>query len=96
MSHNEAYQQALQTVLQQIQNLPPDDQDRLMEEVFVKIKSQRQLTPAQKLRLKQRMEAAQRGETLHSITEWRGIGKNDWRGIDVKKYIAEERASWDG
>ena len=32
----------------------------------------------------------------HSIKELRGLGKEIWQGIDVKKYIEEERNSWDG
>lgn len=32
----------------------------------------------------------------HSITELRGVGKELWQGIDVEKYIEEERSSWDG
>ena len=32
----------------------------------------------------------------HSITELRGVGKEFWQGIDVEKYIEEERSSWDG
>jgi hypothetical protein len=31
----------------------------------------------------------------HSITELRGLGKEIWRGVDVAKYIDEERNSWD-
>lgn len=31
----------------------------------------------------------------HSITELAGLGKEIWEGIDVEKYINEERNSWD-
>jgi len=31
----------------------------------------------------------------HSITEFRGLGKELWQGIDVKKYIEGERNSWE-
>jgi hypothetical protein len=31
----------------------------------------------------------------HSITELRGLGKDTWEGIDVEKYINDERNSWD-
>jgi len=34
------------------------------------------------------------GPQYHSITELRGIGKEFWQGIDVEKYIEEERSSW--
>jgi hypothetical protein len=32
----------------------------------------------------------------HSIKEFRGLGKELWRGIDVEKYIEEEHNSWGG
>ncbi|HLX39836.1 MAG TPA: hypothetical protein VKR42_04855 [Ktedonobacteraceae bacterium] len=32
---------------------------------------------------------------LHNITELRGLGKEIWEGVDVEKYINEERNSWD-
>jgi hypothetical protein len=31
----------------------------------------------------------------HSILELEGMGKELWRGIDVEKYIEEERNSWE-
>lgn len=31
-----------------------------------------------------------------NIMEFRGAGKDAWQGVDVKKYIEEERNSWDG
>lgn len=36
------------------------------------------------------------GQSSHSITELRGLGREFWRGIDVDKYIEEERNSWHG
>ncbi len=32
----------------------------------------------------------------HNVMEFRGIAKDFWKGIDVKKFIEEERNSWDG
>jgi hypothetical protein len=32
----------------------------------------------------------------HSIIELEGLGKEIWKGVDVEKYIDEERNSWDG
>ena len=32
----------------------------------------------------------------HRILELRGLGKELWQGIDVEKYLDEERNSWDG
>jgi hypothetical protein len=31
-----------------------------------------------------------------SILELKGKGKNIWKGLNVKKYIDEERSSWNG
>ena len=31
----------------------------------------------------------------HSIMELRGLGKNLWKNIDEKKFIYDERNSWD-
>ncbi len=31
----------------------------------------------------------------HSILEFEGLGKEIWQGIDVEKYIEEERNSWE-
>ena len=36
-----------------------------------------------------------RPEPLHSILEFEGLGKEVWQGIDVEKYIEEERNSWE-
>jgi hypothetical protein len=33
---------------------------------------------------------------LHSILELEGLGKEIWEGIDVDKYIEQERNSWNG
>jgi hypothetical protein len=31
----------------------------------------------------------------HRVTEFRGIGKDLWKDVDVEKYIQEERESWE-
>ena len=31
----------------------------------------------------------------HSVLEFEGLGKETWAGIDVEKYIDEERNSWE-
>ena len=31
----------------------------------------------------------------HSILELEGLGKEKWQGIEVEKYIEEERNSWE-
>ncbi len=32
----------------------------------------------------------------HDVREFRGFAKELWKGVDVEKYIDEERNSWDG
>jgi hypothetical protein len=32
----------------------------------------------------------------HSILEFEGMAKEYWKGVDVEKFINEERNSWDG
>lgn len=41
-----------------------------------------------------RQRVAQRPK--HNVMEFRGAAKDYWKDIDVKKFIEEERNSWDG
>jgi len=58
------------------------------------------LAPADQLRLLEELAAIVRRRVMvrpkHRITEFKGLGKEIWRKIDVEKYIEEERNSWDG
>lgn len=58
------------------------------------------LAPDEQLRLLEDLAAHIRRQTSrrpkHSIMEFKGLGKEIWQGIDVEKYINEERNSWDG
>jgi hypothetical protein len=58
------------------------------------------LTPDDQRRLLKDLEALVRPEDteqpLHNIMEFKGFAKELWKGVDVKKYINEERNSWDG
>ena len=57
------------------------------------------LTPDEQLQLLAFLSSIirDRGRTgpLHSILEFEGLGKEVWQGIDVEKYIEEERNSWE-
>ena len=33
--------------------------------------------------------------SMHSFLELEGLGKEVWEGVDVEKYIEEERNSWE-
>lgn len=35
-------------------------------------------------------------DQMRNITELRGKGKDIWKNINVKDYLAEERSSWTG
>jgi hypothetical protein len=68
------------------------DYDRVFAQVL-------QLTREEQLRLLAEL-AAILGyqitvQRLHSILEFEGIGKELWEGVDVQKYIDEERNSWE-
>ncbi len=42
-------------------------------------------------RVRHRVQA----KPTHSIMELEGLGKEIWEGVDVEKYINDERNSWD-
>ena len=58
------------------------------------------LTPDDQRRLLKDLEALVRRQDseqpLHNIMEFKGFAKELWKGVDVEKYIEEERNSWDG
>ena len=59
------------------------------------------LTTEEQLRLLEELAALIRRQGVmrskkHSIMELKGLGKEIWEGVDVEKYIDEERNSWDG
>jgi hypothetical protein len=68
-------------------------------EVLNEVLSQVQhLTYEDQLRLVEDLVASLRRQgkarPKHSIMELRGLGKELWKGVDVEKYINEERNSW--
>ncbi len=58
------------------------------------------LTPDEQLRLLEDLAAMvrRRGaqQPKHNVMEFRGMAKEYWKGVDVEKFINEERNSWDG
>jgi hypothetical protein len=77
------YREVLNEVLNQVQHLTPDEQLQLLEDVIASI---RQRTSTQ----------SQTEPRLYNAMEFRGFAKEIWKGVDVEKYIEEERNSWDG
>jgi hypothetical protein len=57
------------------------------------------LTPDEQLQLLEFLSSIIRDRGItkprHSIMELEGLGKEVWQGIDVEKYIEEERNSWE-
>jgi hypothetical protein len=72
---SDAYKQ----VMEQIQQLEPEEQLELIQDIAESLSQRYQLT----------------ARPLHSILELQGLGKELWQGIDVDQYIEEERNSWD-
>jgi hypothetical protein len=68
----DAYEALLNDVVNRVQQLSPEDQER-----FLSVLSKTTIRPQ------------------HSVLEFKGMGKELWQGIDVKKYIEEERNSWE-
>ncbi len=74
------YQEVLNQILSQVQDLQPDDQLRLLEELAALVRQQ--ITASE--------------EPLHSFLELEGLGQEVWEGIDAQEYVNQERASWNG
>jgi hypothetical protein len=75
-----AYSKVFTDVLHRVEQLSPEEQERLVEEL-AKIIRQRTLGNSEK---------------KHNVMEFRGMAKDFWKGVDIKKFIEEERNSWDG
>ena len=60
----------------------------------------RQLSLADQLLLLEKVACLVRrrtsSERRRSVLELQGLGKEIWRDIDARKYVDEERSSWDG
>lgn len=58
-----------------------------------------QLSPEEQLRLLAELASMLgyqlRSQRLHDVMEFKGVGKEVWAGVDVDKYIEEERNSWE-
>mgnify|MGYP006273128333 FL=1 len=74
--------------------MPEINHDHLMSEI-------KNLKLSDQLRILEEIAALIRRNTrgadqMRSITELRGKGKDIWKNINVKNYLAEERSSWTG
>lgn len=73
-------QHVYEDVLNQVRLLSPEEQLQLLEDIAAI--------------LRQRVKNIQRPR--HNVMEFEGMAKKLWKGIDVEKFIDEERNSWDG
>lgn len=73
-------QHRYEDVLNQVRLFSPEEQLQLLEDIAAM--------------LRQRVKNNQRPR--HSVMELEGMAKELWKGIDVEKFIDEERNSWDG
>jgi len=73
--------------------MPEANYDQVISEI-------KTLNLSDQLRLLEQMAAIIRQKTCtgrtRSILELKGKGKDIWKGLDVKKYLHEERSSWNG
>jgi hypothetical protein len=75
------YHEVLIDVFNRTQHLTADEQHRLLKDLEV---------------LFHRQDNQDTEEQLHNIMEFKGFAKEIWKDVDIKKYIEEERNSWDG
>ncbi len=73
-------QHRYEDVLNQVRLLSSEEQLQLLEDIAAM--------------LRQRVKNTQRPK--HNVMELEGMAKKLWEGIDVEKFIDEERNSWDG
>lgn len=74
-------QETYNTILAQADYLPAEEIRHLINDLNAKLE---QLN-------RQQTEPKQR----HKAREFRGVGRETWKNIDVEEYIRQERASWD-
>ncbi len=67
-------------ILRQAENLSPEEQMRLIEDLSKFIRRRVTMTPKPK----------------RSILELRGLGKEIWKDVDAQEYVNQERDSWNG
>lgn len=75
-------QKILHEIIQKIQQLSLDEQERLLEALTLIIRGRS-------------VASADAEEPWHSLLELEGLGSEIWQRIDPRKYIEEERSSWD-
>lgn len=72
--------------------IPTKLEELVAQAQLLSLEDEARLLEALMADLRQRLE----GQQYHSIMELKGLGKELWQGLDVAKYIEEERSSWRG
>ena len=80
---------AYEDVLRQMRLLSPEEQTRLVEETMAELR--RHI----KGQLPQATQESAESQPRHKAREFRGVGRETWKDIDVEEYLRQERASWD-
>lgn len=65
-------------ILNRIQNLPKEEQLKLMGDLAAIIRQQAPMGRRKR------------------VLEYEGVGREAWKGVDVKEFINQERDSWNG
>jgi hypothetical protein len=76
-------------VLRQMRLLSPEEQTRLVEETMAEL---RRHIKSQPYRVNRESAGSQ---PRHKAREFRGVGRETWKDVDVEEYLRQERASWD-
>lgn len=66
-------------VVKDLPNWSLADQQRLLEVLKVLV----------------RREESAKPQSRHKARDFRGVGRETWKDVDVEEYIRQERASWD-
>ncbi len=66
------------------------------DEILKRAKAE--LTPGEQQQLAEILaqHAGRKNGGVHQVTDFRGLGKEIWQGVDADEYVAGERDSWDG
>ena len=61
-------------------------------------RAQGELSPEEQTKLLEELSqfVGRKNGGSHRITDFKGLGKEIWQGVDADEYVAKERDSWDG
>jgi hypothetical protein len=74
-------QETYDDVLARAERLSFEEIKRLVDDLNAKLEQHKEQEPETRPR--------------HKARDFRGVGKETWKNVDVEEYIRQERASWD-